>query len=444
MLDIDLLRTNAKVIKESQKKRGLPTDPVDWVISLDEEWRTILQKVEKLKHQRNEASESINKMKKAGKPIDAEVKKVKKIAAEIGKLETNANELKVKRDDVLSNIPNILAKEVPAGKSEADNKVIKTAGKIPKIKNPKYHQDVAKDLIDTERAAKVTGARFYYLRGNLVRLGLALQAFAIDLLQKKSFIPMLPPYMLNRAALSGAVTLAAFEEMIYKIQDEDLYLIGTAEHALNAYHSNEVLNAEDLPLRYAGISPCFRKEAGAHGKDTKGIFRIHQFEKIEQFVFCKPEQAEKEFNLILANLEEIYRSLGIPYRLVILCGGETGRVPAKTIDLEAWFPAQNAYREIASCSNCTDFQARRSRIKYRLGGEMKHVYTLNNTAVAVQRTIACILENFQQADGSVKIPKALWKYTGFKEIRPSKPYKVFTGVYNMTKRTKFASHFDAK
>jgi seryl-tRNA synthetase len=416
MLDIELF-------KESQKKRNLPTDPVDIVVDLDEEWRSTLQKVEKLKHERNEASENINALKKAGKHAEAEIKKVRKIADDIARLDAKANELKGKRDEVLSNIPNILMSEVPAGKSEADNKELRKVGKIPKFKNPKYHQDLAKELIDMERAAKVAGARFYYLRGPLVKLNQALINFALDLLEKKDFTLIQPPYMLRKEILAGAITLHTFEDAIYKINDEDLYLIGTAEHAINGYHYGEVLGADELPLRYAGVSACFRREAGSHGKDTKGIFRVHQFEKIEQFVFCKPEQAEKEYKLILGNLEEIYKQLEIPYRLAMLCSGETGMVAAKTIDLEGWFPAQNAYRELASCSNCTDFQARRSKIKYREGGEMKNVYTLNNTALAIQRTIACMLENFQQPDGSVKIPKALWKYTGFKEIKPLKAKK---------------------
>jgi len=222
--------------------------------------------------------------------------------------------------------------------------------------------------------------------------------------------------MLRREVLEGALPLGSFEEMIYKIDGENLYLIGTAEHALNAYYMNEIINV-DKPIRLTGISPCFRKEAGAHGKDTKGIFRVHQFEKVEQFVFCKPEDSWKEFDLILKNSIELYKKLEIPFRVVLLSSEDMGRVATKTIDLEGWFPAQNCYRELGSCSNCLDYQARRSNIRYQNKDKLEFVHTLNNTAIATERMITCIAENFQQKDGSIKIPKALWKYTGFKEIK---------------------------
>jgi seryl-tRNA synthetase len=271
----------------------------------------------------------------------------------------------------------------------------------------------ALDLIDTQKASDVAASRFYYLKGDLVRLNQAIINYALDFLKKKGFTLMQPPYMLRKEILEGALPFGAFGEMIYKIQDEDLYLIGTAEHALNAYHFNETI---ELPKRYAGFSSCFRKEAGAHGKDTKGIFRIHQFEKVEQFVFCKPEDSWKEFDLILNNTKEMFKAMEIPFRLIVLASGDTGRVPTKTIDFEGWFPSQNDYRELASCSNCLDYQARRSNIKYMDKGELKFANTLNNTAIATERMMCCIVENNVQKDGSIKIPKALWKYTGFKKI----------------------------
>lgn len=422
MLDIELFRTNLDVIKESQKKRGLPKELVDEVIKLDEEWRDHLQKAEKLKHQRNKVSEDINKLKKAGKPIAGEVKKTQKLVEELRKIDERANIAKMMRDKVLLEIPNIVDKSVPVGDA-TKNKTIKISGKIPKFKfNIQSHDEIGKnlDLIDTERAAKVAGARFYYLKNDLVKLNFAIINFALDFLKNKSFTLLQPPFMLRRDALEGAVTLSAFEDMIYKIQNEDLYLIGTAEHAINAYHKGEVLPADKLPLRFAGISSCFRKEAGTASKDPKGIFRVHQFEKIEQFVFCKPENAWTEFNLMLSNTEAIFKALEIPYRTVVLSSEDMGRVPVKTIDLEGWFPSENTYRELGSCSNCTDYQARRSNIKYKDNQATKFVYTLNNTAIATERAIACIIENFQQKDGSVKIPKALWPYTGFKEIKLTK------------------------
>jgi len=223
--------------------------------------------------------------------------------------------------------------------------------------------------------------------------------------------------MINKEALKGAITLSSFDEMIYKIENEDLYLIGTAEHAINAYYMNETLNSNNLPIRFAGISPCFRKEAGSHGKDTKGIFRTHQFEKIEQFIFCKPKDSWKEFELLLNNSRDILKQLEIPFRFVALSSQELGRVSSKTIDFEGWFPSQKAYRELGSCSNCLDYQARRSNIKYEDKNERGFLYTLNNTALATERAITCIVENFQQKDGSIKIPQVLHKYTRFKVIK---------------------------
>ena len=286
----------------------------------------------------------------------------------------------------------------------------------------KDHADIleALDLLDTKKASEVAGSRFYYLKGDIVKLNFAIINFAMDILRKKKFTLIQPPYMLRKEALEGAIPLVNFEEMIYKIEGEDLYLIGTAEHALNAYYLNEIIDVKNLPIKFAGISPCFRKEAGSHGKDTKGIFRIHQFEKIEQFVFCKPEDSWKEFDLILKNSEEILKQLEIPFRFVILSSQDMGRVPTKTIDFEGWFPSMNEYRELGSCSNCLDYQARRSNTKYQDKNETKYIHTLNNTAIATERMIACIVDNFQQKDGSIKIPKALWKYTSFKKIEAGK------------------------
>lgn len=422
MLDIELFRTKPEIIKEAQKKRGLPVEPVSQVVDLDNHWREVLQKLEKLKHDRNTASENINKLKKAGKSTEAEIKKVKKIVSEIQSLEKEAEEFKTKRDEHMLDIANLIDKSVPIG-DVSKNKEIGKWGK-PKKYNFKLkgHEELGEilDIIDVERAAKTTGARFYYLKGDLVRLNYAIISLALDILKKKGFTLMQPPYMLRRNILSGAIPLSTFEEMIYKIQDEDLYLIGTAEHALNAYHIGEVLPTDKLPIRFAGISPCFRKEAGAHGKDTKGIFRVHQFEKVEQFVFCKPENAWKEFDLMLGNTEAIFKALEIPYRTVILSSEDMGRTAVKTVDVEGWFPVQGAYRELGSCSNCTDYQARRSNIKFTDGKTTKFVTTLNNTMIATERALACLLENHQQKDGSIKIPKALWKYAGFKEIKAKK------------------------
>jgi len=418
MIDIKLIRENPELVKESQKKRGMDEKDVELLLDLDKKWRDAKNEADKLRARRNKVSEEINQAKKQKKNIDLLIKEAKEIPQKIEELEKKLKELAEKRDSLWREIPNIIDKSVPIGDA-SKNKVIKLFGKPKKFSfNIKDHSDLLEplDLLDTKKASEVAGSRFYYLKGDLVKLNYAIMCFALDFLKKKGFTLMQPPYMLRREILEGAIPLAAFEEMIYKIDGEDLYLIGTAEHALNAYHSNETINI-NKPIRYAGVSPCFRKEAGAHGKDTKGIFRIHQFEKIEQFVFCKPEDSWEEFDLILNNTIEMFKAMEVPFRTIVLSSGDTGRVPTKTIDFEGWFPSGKCYRELASCSNCLDYQARRSNIRYQDKSELKFVYTLNNTAIATERMIACLVENNQQKDGSIKIPKYLWKYTGFKEIK---------------------------
>lgn len=424
MIDIKLIRENPELVKESQKKRGMNEKEVDELVALDKAWRKLKEEVDELRGRKNKISEEINKAKKGKKPVDKLVKEAKEIPEKLEKKEKELAGLQEKRDAIWKEIPNIVDKSVPVGDT-SKNKVIKEFGKIPKFSfKPKDHADILEPLglLDTKKASEVAGSRFYYLKGDLVKLNFAIINYALDYLRNKGFTLVQPPYMLRRDVLAGAIPLAAFEEMIYKIEGEDLYLIGTAEHALNAYHSNELIDVEK-PIRYAGISPCFRKEAGSHGKDTKGIFRIHQFEKVEQFIFCKPEDSWKEFDLILENTLELFKGLEIPFRAILLSSGDMGRVPVKTIDVEGWFPSQNAYRELGSCSNCTDYQARRSNIKYSAGKETKFVHTLNNTAIATERMMVCLTDNYQQADGSIKIPRVLWKYTGFKEIKAKKQEK---------------------
>lgn len=424
MLDIKLIREHAKEVKESLKKRGLDAKDVDALLELDRKWRDLKQETETLRAERNKISERINEAKKQGGKIDDIIKRAREIPKKIEEKEQELKAIEDKRELILEKLPNLVDKSVPVGGAEK-NKVLKVFGK-PKKSNFKVkgHEELllALDCLDIERAAKVAGARFYYLKRELVKLNQALINYSLDFLAKKGFTLVQPPYMLHKDALKGALNFAAFEEMIYKIEGEDLYLIGTAEHALNAYHMNETLQASNLPIRFAGVSPCFRKEAGAHGKDTKGIFRIHQFEKVEQFIFCKPNMKDswKEFDLMLNNSIALYRGLGIPFRAVVLASEDLGRVATKTVDLEGWFPGQGAYRELGSCSNCLDYQARRSNIKFEEKGSRSYVYTLNNTAIATERMLACIVENNQQKDGSIKIPAALQKYCGFKIIKPLK------------------------
>lgn len=414
MIDINLIRKQPIIVKDSLKKRGLNPKQIDDFLIIDIRWKKIKQETEELRAERNKISLEINESKKQGKNIDYLIKRSKDIPRKIQEGEQELKDIETKRDGIIENLPNLVDKSVPVGDA-TKNKVIEVFNKPNKFKFPvKGHEELLLNLdsVNIEKAGQVAGARFYYLKRNLVKLNFAIINFALDFLSKKGFILMQPPYMLNKNALKGALPLAAFEEMIYKIENEDLYLIGTAEHALNAYYMNETLKAEELPVRFAGISPCFRKEAGSHGKDTKGIFRTHQFEKIEQFVFCKPESSWKEFDLILNNSRELLKKLKIPFRFVVLSSQDMGRVPTKTIDFEGWFPSQNAYRELGSCSNCLDYQARRSNIKYEDKNNRNYVHTLNNTAIATERMIACIVENYQQKDGSIKIPAVLQKYMG--------------------------------
>ena len=421
MLDINLIRKNPEIVRRDLEKRNdkEKIKLLEEVIELDKKWREELNELNKLRKKRNELSVEIAKMKKEGKDVSELLKEAEKLPEEIKILEKAVEEKERRIREILMVLPNILHESVPIGKDENDNVVVKTWGKIPEFKfKPKDHQDLAipLDLIDIERAAKVAGSRFYYLKNALVELNWALIKYGLDFIKNRGFKLFQPPYMLRREALEGAIAFQDFEDMIYKIEGENLYLIGTAEHALLAYHMNEILDGKDLPLLYAGISPCFRKEAGTHGKDTKGIFRVHQFEKVEQFVFCKPEESWDWLEKLLKNAEEFFQSLGIPYRVVNICSGDIGSVAAKKYDIEAWLPGQGKYREVVSCSNCTDYQARRANIRFREGNEIKFVHTLNSTLVATERAIIAIMENYQQEDGSILIPKVLQPYLNAEKI----------------------------
>jgi seryl-tRNA synthetase len=324
-------------------------------------------------------------------------------------------------------LPNLLHESVPIGKDENDNVTIVTWGEIPKFNFPiRDHIELGLSLniMDIERAGKIAGARFFYMKGEGVLLDMALMNFALQEMVKRGYTPIEPPFLMKREPYEGAVALSDFEDVLYKIEKEDLYLIATSEHPMAAMFMNEVLKAEKLPIKLVGVSTNFRKEAGAHGKDTRGIFRTHQFNKVEQFIFCKPEDSWKMHEELIRNAQELVQNLGIPYRVVNVCTGDIGTVAAKKYDVEAWMPAQNAYREIISCSNCTDYQARRLNIRYReKEGEPPKgfVHTLNSTAIATGRTIVAILENYQQEDGSVVIPEVLRKYMGgIEKIEPKR------------------------
>ncbi len=428
MLDIKLVRENPAAVKASEKKRGRDPVMVDTVLKLDQSWKKELKAVEELKHKRNVVSQEINQAKKNKKEKDAakKIKEMRDVVEEIKEREYNANELLHQRNEVLKKIGNILDKEVPAGKDEQDNKELKKWGKVQKFSFPmKDHIELglSLDLFDLETASKVSGARFYYLKNEAVLLDLALQRFAVDVLLKHGFSLHWPPFMLNRAALEGGVNLNEFEDTIYKIDGDDLYLIGTSEHPLLALKKDAVLQEDELPQKIGGLSTCFRKEAGAHGRDTKGIFRVHQFNKVEKIVICKPEESAKYFKEMQGISESIFQQLEIPYRVVAVCSGDLGNKQALQYDIEAWFPGQNekkgAYREVTSCSNCLEYQAVTLNTRFvTKTGERKYVHMLNNTAIATSRVIVAILENFQTKEGTVKIPKVLWPYmNGIKEIK---------------------------
>lgn len=431
MLDIKVVREHPELVKASEKKRDRNPEMVDQVLKLDESWKKELKKVEELKHQRNVVSQEINQAKKNKKENNAvkKIKEMKDVVEEIKEREYNADSLLQQRNETLKKIGNVLDKEVPAGKDESENKVIKKWGKIATSTFPlKDHIELGLklNLFDLDTAASVSGARFYYLKNEAVLLDLALQRFAVDVLLKHGFSLHWPPFMLNKAALEGGVNLTEFEDTIYKIENEDLYLIGTSEHPLLALKKDKVLQENELPDKIGGISTCFRKEAGAHGRDTKGIFRVHQFNKVEQIVICKPEESAKFFKEMQKISEEIFQQLEIPYRVVAVCSGDIGNKQSLQYDIEAWFPGQNekkgAYREVTSCSNCLDYQAVTLNTKFvTKAGERKYVHMLNNTALATSRVIVAIIENFQTKGGTVKIPKVLWSYmNGIKEIKRKK------------------------
>ncbi|RLF98193.1 MAG: serine--tRNA ligase [Thaumarchaeota archaeon] len=431
-----LIRNNPEKIKWSQRRRGLDEKIVDRAVELDRKWRKILTELNELRRKHNIISREVAKL--TGAERQRKIEEAKKLLEEIEVKEKLLREVEDKRNRALLSIPNIVHESVPVGEDEDDNVPIRFYGK-PKVWEgyldrfreqvrgfnvdyevinwkPIGHADMLEvlGLGNTLKAGEVAGSRFYYLFDDLVWLDMALLMYALDYMTKQGFTVVLPPYMMRRKPYEAVTTLSDFEDAIYKVEGEDLYLIATSEHPIAALHMNEIIRAEDLPLLYTGISPCFRKEAGAHGKDTKGIFRVHQFHKVEQFVFCLPEDSWSWIEKLIRNAEELWQGLGIPYRIVNICTGELSAVVAKRYDLEAWMPAQGKYREMVSCSNCTDWQSYRLKIRFQRkiekGFERGYVHTLNSTAIASTRAITAILENYQEPDGTVIIPKVLRPY----------------------------------
>ncbi|MEM1543400.1 MAG: serine--tRNA ligase [Candidatus Bathyarchaeia archaeon] len=417
MIDIKLIRENPEFVRENIRRRNDPEKLriLDELIETDRQWRILQTELNNLRRKRNELSVKIAQIKKLGEVDSQLLMEAEKLQNEIKALEDRVEEYRQRSINLLMRIPNLLHESVPYGQDENDNVEIRRWGSPPKFDfQPKSHIEIAKELglVDEDRANKVAGSGFFYFKEELVLLDLAIQRFAIDFLRKRGFILVEPPFMLRRKPYEGVVDLADFETVMYKIEGEDLYLIATSEHPIAAMYMDETLDKSDLPLKFVGISTNFRKEIGAHGKYTKGFFRMHQFNKIEQFVFCLPEQSWEIHEELQRNCEEMYQMLGLHYRVVNVCTGDIGTVAAKKYDTEVWM-VDGKFREIGSNSNCTDYQARRLNIKYREGPGKPpkgYVHTLNSTALATSRTMMAILEHYQQRDGSVIIPEVLRPY----------------------------------
>ena len=414
MIDPKVIRSEPERIVDMLKNRNVKID-ISELLTVDKKRRELITELESYKMKRNRVSQEISTKKSQGGDISEILTEMKNISTKIEKLQDT---VKVSQDDYnnrLESIPNLIHDSVPIGKDEKANKEVENWQPETGLnKNSRDHIELSEknNLVDLERASKISGSRFYFLKNSLVRMNYALIAFALDYISKKGYAMLQPPYLMNRKPMSGAVILSDFEEVIYKIEDQDLYLIGTSEHALAAMHLEEIFSKEDLPRKYVSVSPCFRKEAGSHGRDTKGIFRVHQFEKVEIFSITDPESSWTQHEEILEDVKQFYKELEIPYRIMLLSSGDMGKVASKTFDIEAWLPGQNNYRELVSCSNCTDFQSRRLGIKYRNKPHEESIltHTLNSTLTATERTLIAILENFQNEDGSITIPRALRTY----------------------------------
>lgn len=421
MIDPKIVKDNPNLLRDMLKKRKVDF-PISELLDLDRKRRELIIETQNFRHQKNTLSQSIANKKKNEESVDRELDGMKKVGEQMVSLENKRDAVEKRYSDLIYSIPNLLQESVPIGDSEKDNIVIRTYNDFIKSKVKSDHVDLANSLglIDLERAAKISGARFYFLKNELVLMNQALTNYALDFLVENGYQLIQPPYMLKNDAIKGSIIMDDFEDVIYKIENEDLYMIGTSEHAMASMHMDEILDSKDLPLRYGSISPCFRKEAGAHGKDMKGIFRVHQFEKVEQFVVTDSQNSSAEHERMLSITERFYQNLEIPFRIVLLSSADTGKVSSKTYDIEAWMPGQDKYREIASCSNCIDFQARRLRIRHRgkVNEETQLVHTLNSTLVATERTMVAILENYQTTNQSVIVPTVLRKYMGgMKEIK---------------------------
>ena len=418
MIDVKLLRENPELVRSSQKARGESTSLVDEVLAADEVRRSAIVEFEALRAEQNTLSKSVGAAK--GDEKSALLERAKALSAQVKEAESKKSATEEAFKKLALGISNIVDERAPIG-GEADFKVLEEIGTPPKFDfEAKDHVELGKILgaIDVERGAKVSGARFYYLTGVGALLELALVNYAIQMATKAGFIPVIPPVLVKPEAMEGTGFLGQAAENVFHLQEDDFYLVGTSEVPLAAYHMDEILDSAKLPLRYSGYSPCFRREAGSYGKDTRGIIRVHQFEKVEMFSFCKPEDAVAEHQRLLNWEKDFLNAMEIPYRVIDVATGDLGSSANRKFDCEAWIPTQGAYREVTSTSNCSDFQARRLNIRIKGETGTAPVATLNGTLVAVPRMIVAILENHQQADGSVLVPKALQSYLGTDRLMP--------------------------
>ncbi|MBU2100892.1 serine--tRNA ligase [Candidatus Micrarchaeota archaeon] len=426
MLDIKLIRENPSFVRQNlamrQEEKYL--NSFDRLLESDKKARILIKETEELKHKRNLITSEIKRLLAEKKDASAKMNEAKSIPAEIKEKEKELNLLKEECQRLLESLPNLLDESVPFGKDDSENREIKKLGKIPSFDfELKHHGQLAVELngADFERAVKISGTGFYFLKGELALLEQALMKFGIDILLKKGFELIIPPFLMRRKPYSKVTDLNDFENVMYKIENQDLYLIATSEHPLVSMYMDEIIEEKRLPVKFIGYSPCFRKEVGKHGLDERGLFRVHQFNKIEQVIFCRPEDSKKFHEELLNNSEQLMKLLGIPCRVVNVCTGDIGVVASKKYDVEGYSPREKKYIEVMSCSNCTDFQSRGLNIKFFDKNEKKFVHTLNNTMVATARMLRLVLENFQTKKGTVKIPKALLPYmNGIKELKPKK------------------------
>lgn len=425
MLDIKLIRDNIDIVKEGLKKRNQDIS-LDQLVDLDNNRRTIIVEIEQARLRRNIDSEKIGKLKREGKEPEKDlIEELDQLRIRIQEKEKFLLNIEIQIEDLLLRIPNIPDETTPVGKSDKDNVVVRVVGEPRKFSfKPKHHWEIGEklEILDFERASKISGSRFSLLKNEGCALERAIINFFLDTHKQKGYKEIMTPYLVNKASMRGTGQLPKFEEDLFRCPDDELYLIPTAEVSVTNMHRDEVLEEKQLPIKYASYSACFRREAGSYGKDTKGLIRNHQFNKVELVKFVKPEDSAMELEALTNDAENVLQLLGIPYRVMALCSGDIGFSSAKTYDLEAWMSAENTYREISSCSNFKDFQARRMNCKFKRIDSKKRefVHTLNGSGVAVGRTFATILENYQQEDGSVIIPEVLRKYTGFDIIKPKK------------------------